>query len=129
MKKIAVVFLLLAMLLLCGCGKSSPQTAEICFDFDPSAGCEWYSFQSSDLFRIEKNAADGQVRFTLTPVKPGDCEVSFVYQKPGEAMELGDTYSYQMTVSKAMQIKVNGGTAGISGDFDTLPVFPEMTVK
>lgn len=131
MKKLAVLLSLAAVLLLSACGKTAPQTAEISFPYDPSTGYNWYAFQSSDLFEISSEyiADGGQEHFTLKPLKAGTCEVAFVYELPEEAIELGDTYRYQMTVSKDMQITVSGGTASVSGDFDTIPTVPFFTVK
>ena len=137
-----IIALLLAAVFLfafSACGKKTPQEATISFSSNPTTGYTWYAFQSSDLFEISDEyvadeAAEGMTGvggthyFTLTPVKAGSCEVSFVYQRPWEAMELGDTYSYQVTVSNDMQITVTGGTAGVSGTEDEVPIIQPLTV-
>lgn len=140
MKRTALIIALAAVMLLSACGKAAPQTAGISLKSNPTTGYSWFAFQNSDLFEITEeyvpDSTDGQTvgsggyqRFVLKPVKAGTCEVSFVYQRPWEAMELGDTYTYDITVSKNMQIEVNGGTAGIKGDMDVLPVVPQLDIK
>lgn len=139
-KALAVILALSAVFALSSCGKARPQTARISFDSNPTTGYTWNAFQSGDLFDIaseytpessdqELVGSGGTHTFTLTPLKAGNCKVSFVYQRPWEAMELGDTYTYDITVTERLQIKVNGGTADVSGDANILPIVPEFVIK
>lgn len=134
------IIVLVSLALLTGCGKSAAQTAEISFESNPTTGYRWYAFQSSDLFEITSeysadstgenvDGSGGTEHFVLKPLKAGSCEVSFVYQRPDEAIELGDTYSYLISVTNDMQIKVSGGKASILGDMDMIPAVPTLTVK
>lgn len=140
MKRTVFIIVLVSLVLLTGCGKSAAQTAEISFKSNPTTGYRWYVFQSSDLFEITSEySADstgeivdgrgGIEHFVLKPLKAGSCEVSFVYQRPDEAIELGDTYSYRLSVTKDMQIEVSGGEAQILGDIDMIPSVPAMMIK
>ena len=144
-RKICIVIslLLIAALVLSACGKKSkdPQTGTIELAGNPTTGYEWYAFQNSDLFDITNEytpdstdpnitGAGGTYTFTLTPLKAGECEVSFVYQRPWEAIELADTsYTFYITVTSDMQIEVTGMQGGAGDDADTLPQIPEITVK
>lgn len=140
MKKTAIVIALAALLLLAACGKADPQTAEISLKSNPTTGYSWFAFQSSDLFEITDEyfpdstdehiaGGGGYQHFVLKPLKAGECEVSFIYQRPWEAMELGDDYTFNISVSKNLKIKVNGMSAGIAGDADVFPEIPELTIK
>ena len=141
MKKfVAVLLTLLLVLPLAACGKKEAQTASISLAANPTTGYEWFAFQSSDLFEIESeyvaDSADeelvgggGHYNFTLKPLKAGDCKVSFVYQRSWEAMELGDDLTYEITVTKDLQIKVNAMSGGIEGTEDELPEIPELTIS
>ena len=141
--RIAALLLLIAALVVSACGKKSkdPQVGTIELAGNPTTGYEWFAFQNSDLFEITNEytpdstdpditGAGGTYTFTLTPLKAGECEVSFVYQRPWEAIELADTsYTFYITVTSDMQIEVTGMQGGAAGDEDTLPIIPEIVVK
>lgn len=140
MKKTVLIIALAAVLVLSACGKAGPQTAEISLKSNPTTGYSWFAFQNSDLFEITDEyipdstdehiaGSGGYQHFVLKPLKAGECEVSFIYQRPWEAMELGDDYTFNISVSKNLQIKVNGMSAGITGEADVFPEIPEMIIK
>lgn len=128
-------------IILAGCGAKKAQTATLELPSNPTTGYEWQAVQDKELFDISSEYVEdekdqemvgvgGRQIFTLTPKEAGKTTVTFSYIRPWEeGVEPESKVSYQMEVSKDLQIKVLSSTGALPGNMNTVPDMPDMEIK
>lgn len=131
---------LLLMMGLTGCGKKTPQTAELALPANPTTGYQWVVKQEPEIFEITSKykshtkdpnlvGVGGTETFTLVPKQKGKTVINFYYQQPWDDSSLNERLTYEVTVDKNLQIKVDSQSGEMTGDGTELETIPEMEIK
>ena len=125
---------------LSGCGNSNPQTATLELESNPTTGYSWRVEQNPEIFDIEtdyvENSSDteavgvgGAETFILTPKEEGETEVAFYYERSWEEDTPATVLTYNITVDKNKQIKVNSQKGELPDLGSGAPSLPEMVIR
>ena len=126
-----------AFFMLAACAKKEPQTATVSLPSNPTTGYSWKVTQSNEIFDITSEyvqgeggavGAGGYETFTLTPTGSGEDAVIFEYGRSWEEGAASEV-TYNISVDKQMQIKVNSFKGSLPGTSEEMPDIPQIEIK
>ena len=139
-RTISGVLIFCLICLAAGCAKKAPQRAVLTLPSNHTTGYQWTVTQEPELFEISSEyienrqengavGAGGSEIFILTPVKGGETEVCFAYQRPWEENDPDSVLRYKLKVSKNKQIQMQSFTGAMPGEIDELPDVPSLVIE